>query len=79
MGEMTQNYLTRREREEREQQGAHTEERAAEAAKEHKRARRGERVRAAWEDDYKPAGESEEEELWGMCMFADAAEWKETL
>ena len=46
---------------------------------EHKRARRGERERAAWEDDYVPAAGSEDEELWGMCVFADAPEWEETL
>ena len=46
---------------------------------EHKRARRGERARAAWEDDYRPAEESADEELWGMCVFADAPEWEGTL
>ena len=68
-------------RERAKQQGAEEAEREAGATEQevHRRARRGERARAAWGDDYEPAAESEDEELWGMCVFADTPEWEKTL
>ena len=50
-----------------------------EGHREHKRARRGERVRAHWEDEglQEEAEEAEDAELWGACAFAD--EWEGTL
>ena len=50
-----------------------------EGHREHKRARRGGRVREHWEDEglQEEAEDAEDAELWGACVFAD--EWEGTL